>query len=81
MAKKAQNMGNSTVTVNFVLERETKGAVRYQEVDANGNVIVDPLAVAVGTIYFRKSGLVAAGIWKAGTNLPSKVSAPFTFKD
>jgi len=40
-------------TVNFVVERETKGAVRYEERDENGN---DPGAWAViGSLYVRKT--------------------------
>ena len=35
----------------FKLEKETKGALRYTEVDANG----EPTIELMGTIYLRKS--------------------------
>mgnify|MGYP007132578188 CR=1 FL=1 len=43
---------NST-TVNFTFERETKGAVRYQEVVPSG----DPERRVIGTLYLRKTAL------------------------
>lgn len=44
--------------VRMILERETKGAVRYQEVDGAGQPITqsDPGCV-IGTLYIRKSAL------------------------
>lgn len=44
------------VTVTMTLERETKGAVRYQEVNPQGQPVelVDAL---IGTLYIRKSKL------------------------
>lgn len=42
--------------LKFVIERETKGAVRYMEVD-NTNKEVDLVNQTVGTIYLRKSAL------------------------
>ena len=43
------------ITCTFVKERETKGAVRYQEVDVATN---NPLAInegaKIGTLYVRK---------------------------
>ena len=46
------------VKVKFVIERETKGAVRYMEVDEKGEARdnMHPLAV-VGTLYVRKAAL------------------------
>ena len=41
-------------TVKFNLEKETKGAVRYHEVDADGNFITDFKAGQIGTLYLRK---------------------------
>lgn len=41
-------------TLRFVVEKETKGAVRYKEVDLEGN---DAFAPAVGTLYVRKSSM------------------------
>lgn len=43
-------------TLSFELEKETKGAVRYSEVDENGHKI-EMENVVVGTIYIRKSSL------------------------
>jgi hypothetical protein len=42
--------------LNFIFERETKGAVRYKEVDGNKQVVAQPDAV-LGTFYIRKSAL------------------------
>jgi hypothetical protein len=41
------------IEVRFKLEKETKGALRYQEVDEKGEVIEQ--AWAIGTLYVRKS--------------------------
>jgi hypothetical protein len=40
--------------VRFKLEKETKGALRYQEVDDKGEVIEQAWA-KIGTLYIRKS--------------------------
>lgn len=45
------------VTVTFNFERETKGAVRFQETDQDGNVKTTTNGGLVGTLYLRKSGL------------------------
>lgn len=53
-------------TLTFALVKETKGAVRYYEVDADGN----PVQMAdahVGTLYLRKSSLPAGRIPRAIT--------------
>lgn len=45
-------------TVKFVLDRETKGAVRYQEVDDNGTPVTDDAKGCVfRNLYVRKSAL------------------------
>ena len=41
-------------TITLQLERETKGTVRYREVDDKGN---DPDAPVVRTLYVAKSAL------------------------
>lgn len=50
-------------SITMLIERETKGAVRYQEIDpARGNAVVkqsDPNCL-IGTLYIRKSMLSAA---------------------
>jgi len=42
------------IDVRFKLERETKGALRYQEVDDDGEVVEQAWA-KIGTLYVRKS--------------------------
>lgn len=44
-----------TVTASFKLERETKNAVRYMEVDGAGNEKALDAGAAIGTLYVRKS--------------------------
>ncbi|MCA1379445.1 hypothetical protein I6F34_01245 [Bradyrhizobium sp. BRP05] len=41
-------------TLHFVVEKETKGAVRYKEVNADGT---DAFAPQIGTLYVRKSAM------------------------
>lgn len=52
MAKAATKSDNAPI--RFKLFGETKGAVRYQEVDKNGKD-VDTDKHRIGTLYFRKS--------------------------
>jgi len=40
--------------VRFKLEKETKGALRYQEVDEKGEVI-EQVWTKIGTLYVRKN--------------------------
>jgi hypothetical protein len=42
------------VTLKFAFEKETKGAVRYQEVGDHG---APAFAPQVGTLYVRKSAM------------------------
>lgn len=46
------------IKLQFAFERETKGAVRYQELDVNGSVAAN---YAIGTLYLRKSAIVTSG--------------------
>ena len=46
----------TTLTAKFQFERETKGAVRFQEIDEAGTVL-DFKEAAIGTLYLRKSAL------------------------
>lgn len=41
------------IKANFVLDRETKGAVRYQEVDDKGQP--ETVYHKIGTVYLRKT--------------------------
>ncbi len=45
---------NAISTVKFALERTTKGAIRYQEVDEKGEK-VPATAIEIGTLYVRKT--------------------------
>lgn len=56
------------VNLHFVVEKETKGAVRYKEVDEAG---ADAFAPAVGTLYVRKSAM-------SGGTIPQKLSVAIT---
>jgi hypothetical protein len=47
------------LNLTFLLERETKGAFRYQEVDSNGRPL-DLADATVGVLYVRKAALGAA---------------------
>jgi hypothetical protein len=44
----------AAMEVWFKLEKETKGALRYQEVDEKGEVI-EQAWIKIGTLYVRKS--------------------------
>jgi hypothetical protein len=48
--------------VRFKLEKETKGALRYQEVDEKGDVIEQAWA-KIGTLYMRKSAFERGTAW------------------
>ena len=61
------------VQVNFVLERVTKGAIRYQEVDPAGHSLgMTDVNTVIGTLYLRKWGLRTQGL-RAGQQ-PSNIS-------
>lgn len=47
-----------TLTAKFVIDRETKGAIRYAEIDEDG-IVKDFDAVVIGTLYIRKKALGA----------------------
>jgi hypothetical protein len=42
------------ITLHFAVEKETKGAVRYKEVNSDGTDAFDP---KIGTLYIRKSAM------------------------
>ena len=44
----------ATMNLRFTFEKETKGAVRFQEVGEDGKPAFAP---SVGTLYIRKSAL------------------------
>jgi len=43
------------IEVNFKLEKETRGALRYVEVGEQGEVILEPARAKIGSLYIRKS--------------------------
>jgi len=57
------------VQIKFKFEKETKGAVRFQEVEQDGES--PAFAPKIGTLYIRKSALVTGQI-------PKHVDAVFT---
>ena len=65
------------IQAKFVLERETKGALLFKEVDSKGNLYSAPNAPGcqIGNIYVRKSALDSPS-----TN-PEEITLTITFKD
>jgi hypothetical protein len=47
----------TTITARFAFDRETKGAVRFQETDIATGRPLDMQEAAIGTLYLRKSVL------------------------
>jgi hypothetical protein len=70
----AEATAAAVATRIFVLDNETKGAVRYHEVDEAGNpvTIVNGL---IGPIYLRKDKLMAV----SGSEIPQTVTVTITF--
>ncbi len=56
-----------TKTAKFKLAAETKGALKYEEVDAAGN----PTVELMGTLYLRKSAVAGK---------PAFINATITFE-
>jgi hypothetical protein len=54
-------------SAEFVLERETKGALRYQEVDDKGQP-VETVWAKIGTLYIRKTA------FERGTEPPNRLT-------
>lgn len=48
-----------TTVIKFKLDRETKGALRYAEMDDKGNIIDGADVYKVGTLYLRKHAFPA----------------------
>ena len=57
---KSSTTTSAKISAQFVLERETKGALRYQEVDDKGQPI-EVVAAKIGTLYIRKTAFEAGG--------------------
>ncbi len=45
-----------TITANFVLARQTKGALKFDEVDDHSGRPLEMQEAKIGAIYLRKSG-------------------------
>lgn len=45
------------VTATFVLEKPTKGAIRYQETASDGTKVSIGDGAKIGTLYIRKTAL------------------------
>lgn len=56
VVKSNKTESSNVLKVSFALEKETKGALRYAEIDTNGKVKEYP-NVVMGTIYLRKDAL------------------------
>lgn len=56
--KVTEGKGNQ-LKVTFQKERETKGAIRFQEIDPQTNTpkTKDEEGMVIGTLYFRKTGI------------------------
>lgn len=59
------------IKVSFKRVTDTKGAVRYQEITAEGVFLTIEEGAKVGTLYFRKSALDG--------DQPERVDAVYTF--
>lgn len=55
---------NQKLVLNFAMEKETPGTIRYQEVDGDGNPSKGA-AVKVGTLYIKKATL--------GSDIPQRL--------
>lgn len=53
----AKSSETNSITVKMKFEKETKGAVRYQEVDGNGDPVEISNGAVLGSLYIRKSGI------------------------
>jgi len=62
------------LTIFFAFERETKGAVRFQEVDGDENPLEIGSGAKVGTLYVRKSAL------PIGT-IPERITMSLSFTE
>lgn len=53
-SKKSAPVGQSSVEVTMHLEKETPGALRYMEVDGEGEQVTMQDGAKIGTLYMRK---------------------------
>lgn len=58
--KKTSRSTQESVNISFDFSNETKGALRFQEVDGKGEQLKGDDSV-VGTLYFRKAALAKLG--------------------
>lgn len=64
----------ATIKIKFALERETKGAVRFQEVDGKGAALDIADGAQIGTLYVRKSAL-PGGVIPKSLDVEVKINA------
>jgi hypothetical protein len=62
---------DKTLTKEFFLERETKGAARYAELNAAGNIATME-EFAIGTLYLRKKVF-------NGSEIPERLTLTINF--
>lgn len=60
--------------VKFELARETRGALRYQEIDDNDQVLEIGAGAKVGTLYIRKDSGIS-------TPWPRFMTVSFSFEE
>jgi hypothetical protein len=58
MAK--QQVKSNGFSINMLLEKETPGALRYAEVNSEGQKVDANSGAKIGTLYIRKSALEVA---------------------
>jgi hypothetical protein len=51
----APQENNNNITCHFKLEKETKGAIRYMQVDGEGKQYGAEAGAELGSVYIRKS--------------------------
>jgi hypothetical protein len=54
----------SSIQADFYLDRETKGALLYKELDDNGRPIESMYAGKIGNVYIRKTAFNGSGFPK-----------------
>lgn len=60
MAKVKNPQANDTLGINMLLEKETKGALRYAEVDERGSKLEIGSGAKIGALYIRKDAFESA---------------------
>jgi hypothetical protein len=62
-------------SITFSFEKETKGAVRYQEINPTTGAPLDADTAIVGTLYFRKAGFAkVSATWASEGKPPARIT-------